>query len=225
MVVLCLLNVFKIKRFFHLMLGVAKLQRLERRLRREYRTGEMALSYADQQLVQFFVAHILAHVEKPDIDRAARVVSGLCYKAAWHCFGMLKARCDFVIISKSFEFVLAKVSQRASGYGIEMGYYGNKSGDGDDMTPPQGSVRVKADKQVRVQALLASRSYKKAIVIGDTEDDIVMRDTAVEVLGKSNVVFICMYAKDQKIADAADQSFTSWQAAGTYLIKIFSLGH
>lgn len=221
MVALCLLSVFKTKRFFRLLLGMFKLRRLERRLRREYGTGKMTLSDAEEQMVRFFVAHILAHGEKTDIDRAARIISGLCYKAAWRCFGVLKVRCDFVIVSKSFEFLLAKVSQRASWHGIEMGYYGNKAGD-SDLPPLQGSVRVKADKRVRLQALLASRSYKKAIVIGDTEDDIAMRDAAVEVLGKPNVVFICMNAKDKKIIGVADQSFTSWQAAGAYLEHIFT---
>jgi phosphoserine phosphatase len=218
---LCLLNVFKVKRFFRLLLGMVKLRRLERRLRREYKAGKTTLSDADEQLIQFFVVHILAHGKKTDIDRAARVVSGLCYNSAWRCFNTLKSRCDFVIISKSFEFILAKVRQRAAEYGIEIVCYGNTVGEGD-LIPQQGSIRVKMDKRIRVKALLTSRRYKKAIIIGDTEDDIAMRDAAMEVLGNSNVVFICMNAKDQKIVGAADQASMSWQAAGDYLKRRFS---
>lgn len=214
--VLCLRNVFKVRRLFRLLAGVVRLRRLERRVRHAYRAGEQTLSDADGQLVKFFGTHILSECERADIDWGARLISGLCYRAAWRCFGALKDRCDFVIVSKSFEFLLEKVSRRAARYGIEMRYCGNAAGYG--ASPPQPhSVITKEDKRVRIQALLAGRSYKKAIVIGDTEDDIAMRDAAAEVLGKPNVLFICMNAKDPKVAGAADQAFTSWQAARAFL--------
>ncbi|MDD3545311.1 MAG: haloacid dehalogenase-like hydrolase [Kiritimatiellae bacterium] len=212
---LCLRNIFKVRRLFRLLAGMIRLRRLERRVRHAYRRGEKTLSDADEQLVKFFETHVLAGCERADIDWCARLISGLCYRAAWRCFGALKDRCDFVIVSKSFEFVLEKVCRRAARYGIEMRYYGNAAGYGTPATRPD-SVITKEDKHVRIRALLANRLYRKAIVIGDTEDDIAMRDAAVEVLGKANVLFICMNAKDPKVAGAADQVFPSWRAARAF---------
>lgn len=216
MVALCVLNVFKVKRLCRLLAGMVRLRRQERRVRRDYGLGKITLSDADEQQVRFFADQLLAHCETADLDRAARVISGLCYKAAWRSFGALKDRCEFVLVSKSFEFLLEQVSKRAAGHGIKLDYHGNKAGYGVPAMLKDSVVR-REDKHSLTRELLTHRHYKKAIVIGDTEDDIAMMDAAVEVLGKSNVLLISMNAKDPKIAGAADQSVTSWTAAGAFV--------
>lgn len=223
MMALCLLNLFKVKRLFRLLAGMVRLRRQERRLRRDYGLGKTTLSDADEQQVRFFAANILAHSERTDLDRAARMVSALCYRAAWRCLDGLKDRCEFVTISKSFEFVLAQVGKRAAGHGISLAYHGNKAGYGAAATVRKSVIR-KEDKFLLTKALLTHRRYEKAIVIGDTEDDLAMRDAAVDVLGTSNVLFICMNAKDAKIAGAADHSVTSWNAAGALIERKFNDG-
>lgn len=220
---LCLLNLFKVRRLFRLLAGLVRLRRQERRLRRDYGAGKLTLSDADEQQVRLFAATILAHCERADLDRAARMVSGLCYRSAWRCLGGLKHRCEFVTISKSFEFVLEQVVKRAAGHGITLGYHGNKAGSGTAVMA-RGSVIRKEDKFLVTKALLTHRRYEKAIVIGDTEDDMAMRDAAVDVLGKSNVLFISMNAKDPKIAGAADHAVTSWTAAGALIERNFNDG-
>ncbi|HOM59234.1 MAG TPA: HAD family hydrolase [Kiritimatiellia bacterium] len=213
---LCLRNIFKVRRLLRLLDGMIRLRCLERRVRYAYKRGELTLSDADVQLVKFCESHILAECGLTDIDWGVRLISGFCYRAAWRCFSALKNRCDFVIVSKSFEFVLEKVCHRAARYGIEMRYCGNAAGY-RATAPRPDSVTTKEDKSARIRDLLAGGTYKKAIVIGDTEDDIAMRDAAVEVLGKPNVLFICMHAKDPKIAVAADRVFKSWRAARVFL--------
>jgi len=223
MMALCLLNLFRIKRLFCLLAGMVRLRRQERRLRRDYGLGKTTLSDADEQQVRFFAANILSHCERTDLDRAARMVSGLCYRAAWRCLDGLKDRCEFVTISKSFEFVLEQVGKRAAGHGINLAYHGNKAGYGVSPILEDSVVR-REDKHSMTKELLKHRHYKKAIVIGDTEDDIAMRDAAVGVLGESNVLFISMNAKDPKIAEAADHAVTSWPAAGAFIESKFKGG-
>ena len=214
---LSLLNIFKIRRFFRLINGILQLGRIEKRLRSEYVLGKINLSEADEQLVRFFASNVLAHCESKDIERAACMISRLCYRDAWRSFVILKENCEYAIVSKSFEFLLAEVIRRASdGYGLKIEYHGIKSGSGLSVIQKDSVVR-KEDKYSRVKALLGCGNFKKAIVIGDTEDDIAMRDACVELLEKSNVLFISMNAKDHKIAGTADKSFRSWKSLGLFL--------
>ena len=119
--------------------------------------------------------------------------------------------------------MLEQVGKRAAGHGIDLAYHGNKAGYGAAAVVRESVIR-KEDKFLLTKALLTRRHYEKAIVIGDTEDDMAMRYAAVDVLGTSNVLFICMNAKDAKIAGAADHAVTSWNAAGALIERKFNDG-
>ena len=216
MIVLCLLNFFKPKRFFRLLFIMIRLWRLDRRLCMEYKSGQASLSEVDEQLIHFFAGNVLAYCGKDDIEMASRIISHLCYRDAWRVFGELKDKCEFRIVSKSFEFLLEKIHEKGVGQGLEIGYQGIKM-DFERAVIFKDSVVRKEDKYSKVKELLANRGYEKAIVIGDTEDDIAMRDAAVELLGIPNVLFISLNAKDDKIAGAADRNFNSWKELDPFL--------
>lgn len=211
---LCLQRLFRPARLAPLLGAGIRLAFFERRTYRAYREGRLSLSEADRRLVAFFEERVLADCGRAELDRAAAAVSRGCYRAAWRCLGGLKDRCDFVAVSKSFTFLLEQVRRRASAYGIDLAYCGKQFGASSGGA---SSVVIRDDKRERVTALLTAGGYRRAAVIGDTEDDIVMRDAAVDALGASAVVFICLHAKDARVAGAADRRFSSWRQAGKFL--------
>jgi hypothetical protein len=149
---------------------------------------------------------------------AARMISRLCYGDAWRIFGGLRDKCEFRIVSNSFNFLLEKVRVKGAGQGLKIECHGIKTDLGRTIILENSVVR-KEDKHAKVKELLAQHDYEKAIVIGDTEDDIAMCDATVEILGKTNVLFISINAKDYKIEEVAEKSFKSWKELGLFLEK------
>jgi len=221
MLVLCGLRVFSPKRFWRLMSEAFRLWRVERQARRDYRAERLSLSDADRRLVRFFEERVLPLCERSELERAASVVSRLCYRSAWRSLAVLKERCDYVMVSKSFEFLLRRVCLRAAKAGCAIRCFGN----GADSTHEAGaeSILVRADKAERVRAVLAEGHYARVVVVGDTEDDIVMRDAAAGVLGTSMVLLVCLNGKDARIRAEADRRVSSWHEVAVVLSDVVGM--
>jgi len=194
-----------------LFVGLLQLFLLERRLKRDYKAGRISLSDFDETMIRFFASKVLPICTHDDIQGAAWPVSALAYEKAWHCLSDLKGRCSFVIISKSYEFLLHKVVLRALEFHrLELEFHGVKLGDDGEILAD--SVVSREDKGTKTKQFLSRKpQIKKAVILGDTEDDIAMKDAATDLLGASNVLFIAMKAKDRKIIEASNLAFKSWE--------------
>jgi len=77
---------------------------------------------------------------------------------------------------------------------------------------PDRSILSAEDKSACVKGALSRRcGVRKALVIGDTEDDRALRDGAASVLGDRNVFLIALKPKDHTIRDAANAVYRSWR--------------
>ena len=216
LVALCLINLSRPYCFFRLLREAMRLQKLQRRLNRAYREKRLSLSSADGRLIRFFVHRILPCCTPAALDRAAALVSRLCYPSAWRALSAVRDDCDFAVVSKSFDFLLEKVRQRAAAHDVHLQVVGTRVRCGDIGWRVEVSM-TREEKALRVRELLTDRAYGRAVVIGDTEDDIGMRKAAAEILGAENVTLIALNAKDREIAGAADVSYPSWRPVGAFL--------
>ncbi|HRU18990.1 MAG TPA: haloacid dehalogenase-like hydrolase [Kiritimatiellia bacterium] len=216
LVALCLINLSRPRCFFRLLREATRLQKLQQRLARAYTEKRLSLSSADGRLIRFFTHRIMMCCTPTVLDQAAALVSRLCYPSAWRALSAVRGDCDFAVVSKSFHFLLEKVRQRAATRGVHLQVVGTRvrcGGAGWRIEVPM----TRAEKALQVRELLMGRAYDRAVVIGDTEDDIGMRDAAVKVLGAESVTFIALNVKDNEIKSAADVSCPSWRQVGAFL--------
>lgn len=216
LVALCLISLSQPRCFFRLMREAVRLQKLQRRLTRAYEEKRLSLSSADGRLIRFFVHRIMPYCTPVALDRAAALVSRLCYPSAWRALRAVRSGCDFVVVSKSFHFLLEKVRQRAAACDVHLRVIGTRVRRGDAGWRVEVPM-TREEKAFQVRELLMDGAYGRAVVIGDTEDDIGMRDAAAEALGAESVAFIALNAKDNEIEGIADVSYPSWRLVGVFL--------
>lgn len=216
MVAICLANLPRPRCFCQLLREAVRLWKLQRRLTCAYKENRLSLSRADGRLIRFFVQRILPHCSTAALDKAAALVSWLCYPSAWRSLNAVRDDCDFAVISKSFDFLLEKVRQRAAAHAVHLKVVGTLARRGNAGWRVEVPM-TREDKAFQVRDLLKGKAYSRAVVIGDTEDDIGMRDAAAEVLGARNVTLIALNAKDNEITRSADVSCPSWKLVGTLL--------
>lgn len=215
---LCLLSLPGPARFARAVRALARLRRLERRLHRLYRAGKTSLSDMDERLVREFAGGLLARCDAPMIARAARVVSGLCHRDAWPTLQRLGPGCEIVVVSKSFDFLLEEVRRRAAARGLALEYRGIRTTNRRAILA-DGSVLRAEDKHAATVELLRTRAgrVRRAIAIGDTEDDVAMKRGAEEILGPANVLFVALHPRDERVRRAAARTFRNWRALGAFL--------
>ena len=219
-IALLALNFFRIRKSVRLFYELFRLWLLDRELRKNYKSGKISLSTADEELIRFFASNILSMCDEKDIEKASSFVARLSNKNAWESLSAISGKCSIAIVSKSFEFLLKKICERAfENYGLSVEYHGVKTGN-KFMDISEDSVISRASKYDKVKELLAVRGFEKVIIIGDTEDDIAMRDAAVDVRGKNNVTFIAVNPRDKKIAMSCDKAFNSWSGLRAFLDDI-----
>lgn len=213
-IILCLLHITSLPTFLHLVWALVKLALREVRLYQQYRTGEICLTSVDRMLIEYFTVHILRKCEKSKILAASRILSHFCYRYVWISFGLLRDSVTSAIISKSFVFVLESIRGKyKKQVGADIQCYGVNMLPGLSwQIDTEHSILSKKDKSDCLTNFLhAHRTFKKALVIGDTEDDRALKDGAVSVLGKRNVFFISVNAKDTIIRKASDLDCPSWK--------------
>lgn len=215
-IALLILNIQRPKIFLRLLINLIRLFRMEWDLHKAYKAGRLNLSIVDEQLIRFFSSNILASVRGKDIKRASKLICKLCYKGAWKFLCEIREKSSVVIVSKSFEFLLNEVKETATKkYCVNIEAYGVnicECGISAD------SIISRESKYRKAKELLKNNPrFQKAIILGDTEGDIAMRDAAVKAIGKSNVFFIAVNPKDKKIIYASDKAFNSWKALKPFL--------
>jgi len=200
------------RKSFLLFSRLFKLMLFQMNLRRRYKNGKISLSDMDMILVKYFADNILSACNNTIIEKAVSTISGMCYKGALKFLEDHKNECEFVIVSKSFEFLLEKVSLKLKeAHGVTTEFHGVKY-DFATGIDKENSVISREKKFSITKDILSQKTYlKKATVIGDTEDDVAIMEAASEVLGKENVTFISVSPKDNKITSASDQSYNSWE--------------
>lgn len=183
---------------------------LELMVSEEYRRGRLSLSDAEEKLIRRFASIVLGRCEAPEIARAADSVAKLCHDDAWPVLRLLQTKTGMTVVSKSFELLLEKVAALADArHGVYLEFHGVRLGDSGEIQAD--SIISKLDKGRKTREIIGKGHFKKALVIGDTEEDIAMLDAAAEELGRENVLFIALSPKDARIAGAADIRAKSWK--------------
>lgn len=195
--------------------SMCRLMVLMVRLRYRYIRGRIPMSRMDRILVHFFVRWVLRAVPPADLDRAARMISGLTYPSARACIREISPGIRAAaIVSKAFAPVLKAVADKLSHlvagnwitHGVQLVSHSPLEIDRDR------SVLSRRDKYERLQRLLDQfRDVRRVLVVGDTEDDIAMADSARERLGPDGVFLIAVHAKDPKIRRACDLDPGNWK--------------
>jgi hypothetical protein len=203
------LNILNPKKLPWLFFNLFRLFFYEKFMRFRYKTGSLTLSELDEKLIRFFAKNILAVCSPDDLDNAASALSSLCYGDAWIFFKEIKNKSSLAAVSKSFEFLLEKVKDTAAEHSLEMEIHGVKF---ENRSIKEDSVLTKENKFNKVKELLnGSPHFQKALILGDTEDDIAMKNAAIEVLDKSNVFFAAVNPKDRKVIAESNAAFKSWK--------------
>lgn len=221
---LCLLHTNKPVRWLRVLAGCIRTRLLERTLTSEYKAGRITLSDMDSKLIEFFSLHVLRESLPSRIEKAADLLSSLCYHDARVVLELLQNGVGCIlIISKAFSFVLdvsvswlkQKVKaeilwhsvclQPASWWRIDR----------------RNSILTRNDKSVCLRTFFQNNPrFTRAIVIGDTEDDIALYETAHSCLDAEKVLTVSIQAKDDKIEAASKFSFSSWRAFNAFLTQI-----
>lgn len=216
LIMLCIYSLTEFTRFYNLVRAGYKVMRLRYSTMRSYRKNQLSLSDADALVVEAFVKEVLLHVTPAKLTQTVGVVAKYCYKSAWTALASVRDCCDFFVVSKSFDCLLKQVSSIALGHDICLQYAGtslcyNTSGW------KIGNMVTKAGKAARVSSFLKKNNYSRAVIIGDTEDDIAMSKAAADHLGKEKVTLIAFKPCDKVIATTADYRVGSWSVAGPLL--------
>ena len=219
-----LLHVLSPHRFFRLSWSLIHLLKLERALRKKYRTGRMSLSVVERKLIQFFVSNILKIGREDLIFNAAVLTARWYYPHVPECFKFLSKFAGRVyIVSKSFEFVLDSLVTRLRKLtSLDVVYHGVSFKPGASWEIDETrSILEKSDKLQYVRQILSENtSVRKVLILGDTEEDIPLKTGAVLELGEDKVFFIAINAKDTQVVEACDMEARSWQALNELLGRI-----
>jgi hypothetical protein len=84
---------------------------------------------------------------------------------------------------------------------------------GNRLDRDDGILRTE-DKERELRAFLAGNSCANAVVLGDTDEDIGMRDMLVEAGLSTHLVAVA--PKDDRIRAAADTVLANWRRAGDH---------
>lgn len=218
---LCLLHVSRPVREMRILTGCIRVWLLDRILSRDYSAGRITLSEMDRELIEFFSQRVLRRCLPSRIERAANLVSRLCYRDADAVLELLQNRVGCIlIISKAFAFVLdisaARMRQRMKpeihSYGVSLQPASSWRIDCSN------SILTRDDKSTCLRAFLRNNPrFRRAIVVGDTEDDIALYEVCRACIEPGKVLTVSIQSKDKKILAASDHDFSSWGAFHAFL--------
>jgi len=194
---------------FKLLKAMARLFMLKVKLSQARRKGRVSRSEAEELLIRYFASRILSLCGIEEIKEATSLAAGFTYAGAWEFLKRLDGNVHIAIVSKSFEFLLrdmAFMAFESHGVGVEL--HGVRIGR--TLRILSGSILTRAEKSRMAGEIVGNGRFVKVIVIGDTADDIAMRDAAAKILCPENVLLIALSAKDGEIEKAADVNVSSW---------------
>jgi phosphoserine phosphatase len=189
--------------------GGWRIRRLHHRLREQYRKGELPRGEKDAQCVNAFRRLLRQESNEWVIRWAGRALAnGLDRRAVQALRRWVEPADRVLILSKAFLPVLLPVALRLSAHlGRAVEVIGNRL-DRDD-----GILRTE-DKERELRAFLAGNTCANAVVLGDTDEDIGMRDVLVQAGLSTRLVAVA--PKDDRIRAAADTVLASWRHAGDH---------
>lgn len=183
--------------------------RLHRKLQREMRAGQLTLGDYDATCINAIRELICREFGPGDQWRLGEpLVGGVDTHAMAALKRWLAPDDRILILSKAFLPVLVAASVRISA-ALErpVEVIGNRFAD-------DGGVLRAADKERELHRFLADWRPDRAIAVGDTEEDVGMRDALVR-----EGIPTCLLAvapKDPRLANAADRVLANWRRAGEH---------
>lgn len=121
--------------------------------------------------------------------------------------GWLQPQDQVVVLSKAFMPVLVPAAARLSAvFGREVEAIGNR------IEADEGILRV-GDKLRELAAFLATASAAQAVVVGDTEEELGLREAIAEAGIPARL--LAVHPRDDSLAQAADRVLSSWREASS----------
>jgi phosphoserine phosphatase len=189
--------------------GGWQIRQLHRGLRERYQRGEIPLGEKDAQCIN--ALRRLLHEESNEwaIRWAGRALAnGLDRRALAVLADWVKPNDRVLILSKALLPVLLPAALNLSSHlACPVEVIGNRA-DRDD-----GILRTE-DKERELRRFLASDTCTRAVVLGDTEEDIGMRDVLVTQGLPTHLIAVA--PKDARIRDAADTVLPNWRHASSH---------
>jgi phosphoserine phosphatase len=191
---------------WRLLKGGWAIRRLHLSLLKLYRTGEMPLGEKDARGIQAFRQLLRAESNEWVIRSAGRALAGgLAPHASTTLARWLGPQDSVLILSKGLMPALLPVAlQLSKELGRPVDVIGNR-------VEEDGGILRSADKERELDAFVAEHPCARAVVVGDTEEDIGMRDALVRHGVATRLVGIA--PKDDRIRRAADVVYYTWKQA------------
>ena len=189
--------------------GGWQIRGLHRGLETQYRRGEIPLGQKDAQCINA-LRHLLREESNEWAIRWAgrALANGLDKRALAVLADWVKPDDRVLILSKALLPVLLPAALNLSSHlDCAVEAIGNRP-DRDD-----GILRTE-DKERELRQFLASNTCTRAVVLGDTEEDIGMRDVCMAQGLPAHLIAVT--PKDARIRDAADTVLPSWRHAGSH---------
>ena len=181
---------------------------LHRRLRREMGAGRLSLADYDATCIGA-LRELLRREFRPAVlwRLGEALAGGLNPHALAALQRWLQPQDRLLILSKAFLPVLIPASVRVSAsLNRPVAVVGNRFSE-------EGGILRAADKERELHRFLAGWRPDEAIAVGDTEEDVGMRDT---LRGEGIPARLLAVApKDARLASAADAVLPNWRQAGT----------
>ena len=197
------------QRRWRLLKGVHRVHTLHRQLLKQRRAGAISSGEVDAQCIQALRQLFCQEATEWQIQHAGEALArGLVPEAATVLQRWLAPSDRVLVLSKAFMPVLLPAC-------LHLSALLNRPVDvvGNRLTGVDGVLRSE-DKQRELQAFLEGRSCARAVVIGDTEEDIGMHRTMTDLGIASRLV--AMAPKDARIRAEADLVLASWGRAGEH---------
>lgn len=171
-----------------------------------------------EEAIEGFRARVLEGVEAAELREVARRVTRLAHadlSASLRRVASLAGR--VLILSKAFEPVVdAYVALVCEATGLPTSGEGNPTDSGRPLRFLSGE-----EKGAGLASWLGRRpEVRSALVVGDTADDLAVRDAAMARLGLQNVVCAALAPKDEAIRRGADLVAWGWRELADHLEQV-----
>ena len=173
------------------------------------------LSDLEQPMIEAFSENVLCHCHSRVASKAGSWTARFCYSDAIKAMISIQSYVGSIFfISKAFPMVLNAVKNRLHKGGVEIPvlYRGIALKDHPwwQIDPTSSVLNWEDKKEALAHFAEENPRYKRAIIFGDTEDDVALFRQGAELWGEENVLLICLYPKDDCIRQEATVVLNNW---------------
>ena len=202
-------------RWLRILGGLLRIARLGRQLNLRLQAGELARREAEILLIRQFTEQVLRPGLPERLEPAGRRAARFCNADAFEVLCGIRGKiAALLILSKAFMPVLESAAERLRREcGLEPILRGVplNTAPSIQIAPGRAPVLTGRDKADHLRRLAARRpEWKRALCVGDTEEDIPMFAAARELFGSDRTCCLAVPARDRAIARVADAVFPSW---------------